>query len=296
MKKTTPSKKIKRNVLGRGLDAFLPEVSSSVSEASENYFECDVDDIVANQFQPRTFFSQDELSELATSISEQGVIQPLVVRRNGQDLYELIAGERRLRASKMAGLPRVPVIVVEASDEKVLQMTIVENIQRENLNPLEECHAYCRLMKECALTQEEVASKVGKKRSTVANFIRLKNLPRLVQDGIREGIVSMGHARAILGLEDASLQLTAYRDTVKKALSVRATEALVNRLKKQKDAEPKPETPNSDSIYLNHLCDELSRQLGTKVEIQKKGKKGTVKIEFYEDQDLDRIVTMLKNT
>ncbi|ACL05404.1 parB-like partition protein [Desulfatibacillum aliphaticivorans] len=295
MKKTDSAKKTKRNVLGRGLDAFLPEAVSTAQESPENYFECDVDDIVPNQFQPRTIFSQEELAELSESIAEQGVIQPLVVRKNQQDLYELIAGERRLRASKMAGLSRVPVIVVEASDEKVLQMTIVENIQREDLNPLEECQAYHRLMEECSLTQEEVAKRVGKKRSTVANFLRLKNLPRLIQDGIRENVISMGHARAILGLEESPDQLTAYRETVKKALSVRATESLVNRLKKAKDAKPKPTEPDSNAIYMNHLCDELSRQFGTKVEINKNGKRGALKIEFYNEQDLDRIVTLLKN-
>ncbi|MBI9074594.1 MAG: ParB/RepB/Spo0J family partition protein [Desulfatibacillum sp.] len=295
MKNTDSAKKTKRNVLGRGLDAFLPEAVSSAKDSPENYFECDVDDIVPNQFQPRTIFSQEELAELSESIAEQGIIQPLVVRKNSQDLYELIAGERRLRASKMAGLSRVPVVVVEASDQKVLQMALVENIQRENLNPLEESHAYSRLMEECSLTQEEVAKRVGKKRSTVANFIRLRNLPRLIQDGIREGVVSMGHARAILGLEDSSTQLTAYRETVKRALSVRATEALVNRLKKQKLSQPKDVEPTSAAIYMKHLCDELSRQLGTKVEISKNGKRGTIKIEFYAEQDLDRIVTLLKN-
>ncbi|SHL48175.1 chromosome partitioning protein, ParB family [Desulfatibacillum alkenivorans DSM 16219] len=295
MKKTDSTKKTKRNVLGRGLDAFLPDVPVEAKESPENFFECDVDDIVPNQFQPRTIFSQEELAELSESIAEQGVIQPLVVRKNQQELFELIAGERRLRASKMAGLSRVPVIVVEASDEKVLQMTIVENIQRENLNPLEECQAYHRLMEECSLTQEEVAKRVGKKRSTVANFLRLKNLPRLIQDGIRENVISMGHARAILGLEESSDQLTAYRETVKKALSVRATESLVNRLKKAKDAKPKPTELDSNAIYMNHLCEELSRQLGAKVEISKNGKRGALKIEFYSEQDLDRLVTLLKN-
>lgn len=292
-KNTSNSKGRKKMALGRGLEALIPSINKADEDSGE-YFLCDIDLISPNRYQPRVQFSQEELKDLSRSIKEQGIIQPLLVRRDDNG-YELVAGERRLRASKLAGLTQVPTVVREVSDEKLLEISIVENIQRENLNPMEEANAYNRLMDEFSLTQEQVSERIGKSRSAVANFLRLRTLPEQIKTSIRNGDLSMGHARALLGTKISAQQLSAWKIVLNKKLSVRQTEALIKRLLSESNKPSKP-SPNAMEAYYINLSDDLARQYGTKVQIKKKGKKGKVEIEFYNDDDLDRLITLLKSS
>jgi ParB family transcriptional regulator, chromosome partitioning protein len=285
-----PAKKKKRSALGRGLDSLIPQTPRTSETASPAYFMCDVDDIRPNRFQPRILFSKDELQELSDSIKTQGIIQPLLVRKDGAG-YELVAGERRLRASKMAGLQEVPVVIKKIADKEMLELSIIENIQREDLNPLEEAEAYHRLITEFNITQEEASQRVGKSRSAVTNILRLRQLPEPIKAAILDNLLSMGHARALLGAETAAHQNAALRAIVSKSLSVRQTEALIKRLKASKKP-PRAATSNSDEIYFKDFEDKLSRQFGTGVRIKRQGKKGRVEIDFYNDDDLDRLLTL----
>lgn len=279
--------------LGRGLDALIPDIES-IQESPSKYFLCDVKQIHPNRYQPRVKFSDDELDSLARSIKEQGVIQPLLVR-NAPNGYELITGERRLRAAKRAGLSQVPVIVQSVSDAELLEMSIVENVQRQDLNPLEEAEAYHRLITEFRLTQDQTAERVGKSRSAIANFLRLRQLPESIKAYIADGTLSMGHARALLGVETAAQQNAAFRAVVSKGLSVRETERLVKRIKAEKKKPDKPAMDSDQRYYLN-LAEELSRHFGTQVNIKRHGTKGTVEIRFYNDDDLDRVLSLLKKS
>jgi len=222
------------------------------------------------------------------------MLQPLMVRK-AETGYELIAGERRLRAARMAGLNEVPVIVKNVTDGQMLEMSIIENIQRQELNALEEADAYNRLMDEFHLTQEEVALRVGKSRPAIANFLRLRQLPDPIKISILDGQLTMGHARALLGADTPSQQQAAWNAVLSKGLSVRETEALVRRLKLQKPEAPPP-TPKSVDIYLDSLAGDLSRDFGTRVRIRRKGRKGRLEIEFYSNDDLDRLIGLLKRT
>ncbi len=296
MKKTkkitgSNSKKHKKVVLGRGLDSLLPEIKPDKDRTKE-YFQCDINLIHPNRFQPRVQFAKDDLGDLSRSIKEHGIIQPLLLRKDVVG-YELIAGERRLRAAKIAGLSRVPVVIKDVSNTDLLQISIVENIQREDLNPLEEAEAYQLLMSEFDLTQDQVAKRLGKSRSSVANFLRLRKLPEQIKAGIIDKTLSMGHARAMLGAETSSHQMSAWRAVVSKGLSVRETEAFVKSLKAKKQ-KPKKSAASSDEIYLSGLAEDLSRRLGTKVRIKKHGRKGSVEIEFYSNDDLDRLLDLFK--
>ncbi|WP_373498210.1 ParB/RepB/Spo0J family partition protein [Desulfococcus sp.] len=284
-----PLKKRKKMALGKGLGALIPHVEPrAVTPSDGKYFKCDVRRIHPNRYQPRRRFSEEELSELSRSITEQGVIQPLVVRENG-DGYELIAGERRLRAAKMAGLTQVPVVVKTLAPSGLLEMSLVENIQRENLNPIEESDAYHQLLTEFGLSQEQVALRVGKSRPAVANFLRLRLLPEEIRASLAEGRFSMGHAKAVLGLPTHAKQLEVFRLVVSKDLSVRETEVFVNRLK-EAGKDPEAPEPSSEEVYFAGVAEDLSRRLGTKVQIQRRGKRGRVMIEFYDDDDLDRLL------
>jgi ParB family chromosome partitioning protein len=285
-------RKRKKRALGKGLDALIPDIDSAETRERE-YFQCDVNLIQPNRYQPRRRFSDDELTELSDSIKTQGIIQPLLVRKHGSG-YELVAGERRLRAAKKAGLKQVPVIIKTVTDEKLLEISIVENIQREDLNPIEKAEAYHLLISKFNLTQERAALRVGQSRSAVANFLRLRQLPDQIKQGIIKGTLSMGHARALLGCETPAQQNTAWRTVVSKELSVRKTENLIKRLKtKQKRSESI--TPRPEEIYFSDLADELSRRFGTKVQIHRRGEKGKVEIEFYNSRDLDRLITLLRS-
>lgn len=282
----------KRQVLGRGLDALIPGVDTS-DLGSTSFFYCDIDAIRPNPYQPRRTFAKDELRSLADSIKEKGIIQALVVRPASTG-YELIVGERRWRSARLAGLKQVPVVVKDVSTAEMLELALVENVQREDLNPLEKAEAYYSLMKEFGLTQEKVAKRVGQDRSTVANFLRLRHLPKEIQADIVNNTLTMGHARALMGAETAAQQKAVWRRIISKDLTVRATEALVKRLKGHKGKALKSRPAPSEDVYLHKVADDLTRHLGTKVRIVRRGKRGRVEIEFYDNDDLDRLIIRLK--
>jgi ParB family chromosome partitioning protein len=283
----------KKVALGKGLGALIPEIEEA-DERPRDFFYCDIELIRPNRFQPRLQFPKDELDELCQSIKEQGILQPLLLREE-DDGYQLIAGERRLRAAKKAGLAQVPVIIKRISDSKLLELSIVENIQRANFNPIEESEAYHRLITEFNLTQDQAATRVGKSRSAVANFLRLRQLPEQIKASILDDSLTMGHARALLGVENSAQQMAAWRAVVKKGLSVRQTEDLIRILK---DEKKKPRVPrkSSEDRYLMSLAEDLSRHFGTKITIKKQGKRGKVQIEFYSNDDLDRLIDRLRQT
>lgn len=291
MNKDPGSKFKKKIALGKGLGALIPGIDSDEKEPGKHII-CDIGLIIPNQYQPRIHFSESELGELAQSIKEKGIIQPLLVRKSSGG-FELIAGERRLRAAKMAGLAQVPVIVKNVSDSEMLEISIIENIQRENLNPIEEAEAYHRLMTEFDLTQEETSKRVGKSRPAVANILRLRQLPQQIKESISEGKISMGHARALLGAETPAQQNAAWRSVILKGLSVRETENLIKRLKIDK-SEKKKTGKSSDDIYFSSIEDELSSHFGTKVAIKRQGKRGKMEIEFYSNEDLDNLISRLR--
>jgi ParB family chromosome partitioning protein len=287
----TDPKKRKKLALGRGLDSLIPDFEPE-EDTSREYFLCDVDLIRPNRYQPRQHFPDDDLEELGNSIKAQGIIQPLLVRRIDHG-YELVAGERRLRAARKIGLTKVPVVYRDVSDTELLEMSIVENIQREGFNPIEESEAYHRLITEFKLTQEQAAERVGKSRSAVANFLRLRNLPQQIKDSIVDGSLSMGHARALLGVDKKAAQIDIWRKVVSKGLSVRETESLVKQLRVEITPHRSPPTSSEDA-YFSDLTADLSRQFGTKVNIKRRGKVGKLEIEFYSDDDLDRLLRQLK--
>ncbi|MFH2012280.1 MAG: ParB/RepB/Spo0J family partition protein [Pseudomonadota bacterium] len=278
-----------RKVLGKGLGALIPEVNHY--DDKNNYVFCNVEDIQPNKYQPRKDFDDDKIEALVVSMKEKGIIQPLLVRDIG-DGYEIIAGERRWRAAKKAGITEVPVIIKKVSDTESLELSLIENIQREDLNTLEEAEAYRRLIREFTLTQEEIAKRVGKDRSTITNYLRLLKLPPEIKDGLSKDVVTMGHAKAFLSLETQAKQRDAYRQVLKRRLSVRQTESMVRRLKKEKGNKP---LKKDADIHLDSLKNELIRQFGTRVKIvARKGGKGKIEIEFYSMDDLDRIIERLK--
>jgi ParB family transcriptional regulator, chromosome partitioning protein len=295
MEKTTelqePAPKRKKLALGRGLGALIPDAEPG-SETQADYFLCDIDLIRPNRFQPRHRFTEEELEELSGSIREQGVLQPLLVRKADPG-FELVAGERRLRAARRVGLTQVPVVLKTVNDDQMLEMSLVENIQRADLNPIEEAEAYNSLIHRFRLTQEQAATRVGKSRSAVANFLRLRQLPEPIKANIVDGSLSMGHARALLGAENSAQQLSAWRAVVARGLSVRETEEFVRRLKAQ-PKEPRVSPKSSETLQLMTLSEELSRHLGTKVSIRKSGRHGKVEIEFYTNDDLDRLLAHLR--
>jgi ParB family transcriptional regulator, chromosome partitioning protein len=288
------SSKRKKRALGRGLDALIPNIAADDGDAdaqtSKSFLECDIDVIESNRYQPRSHFAAEELAQLSDSIRSQGVLQPLLVRKLEMG-YELVAGERRLRAAKLAGLETVPVVVKDVSNAEMLEMAIVENIQRENLNPMEEAEAYHQLIAEFGLTQEQASARVGKSRSAVANFLRLRQLPTEIKESITRGQLSMGHARALLGADTAAQQSAAWRAIIQKSLSVRQTEDLVKRLRNAaKTVERKKDT--TEDRQMNSLAENLSRRFGTKVQIKRRGKKGKLEIDFYSDDDLNRLLEL----
>jgi ParB family chromosome partitioning protein len=284
-------KKSRKLVLGRGLDALLPDIEP-MEDISKEYFACDIGLIQPNRYQPRLRFSDNELEDMVNSIRQQGIIQPLLVRKDSKG-YELITGERRLRAARKAGLKQVPVIVKDITDTELLEISIVENVQRSDLNPIEEAEAYHRLITEFGLTQDQAADRVGKSRSAVANFLRLRQLPEQIKGSIMDGDLSMGHARALLGTATSAQQNSIFRTIIAKGLSVRETERLVKRSKAEKE-KPKKPIPSSEQRYLSDVADALSGRFGTKVQIKRRGQKGRLEIEFYSDNDLDRLLNLLK--
>jgi ParB family transcriptional regulator, chromosome partitioning protein len=274
-----------RKALGKGLSALLRD-RESTTESDQR--ELDVDLLEPNRFQPRQVFSETKLEELAQSIRTHGFIQPIVVRRAGER-YEIIAGERRWRAAQLLGLSRVPVTIKSVSDESLLEVSLIENIQRENLNPIEEAKAYHRLSQEFELTQEQVAQRTGKDRSTVTNFLRLLKLPREVQQMVLEDRLSMGHARAILGIEGAGEQRKLAEETIKYGWSVRQVEKVIAGLKSPAE----PQKMRRVDPNVRAATETLERSLGTRVRIVQKGKKGRIEIEFYSQEELQRLYERL---
>ena len=289
----------KKRGLGRGLDAILqsPETDITSSDISGNYVagavaELNIDYIEANPFQPRTDFDETALQELAESIKTQGVIQPVTVRKMGRDKYQLISGERRLRASKLAGLKTIPVFIRVANDEQMLEMALIENTHREDLNAIEVALSYQRLLEECRLTQEQLSEKVGRDRSTVTNFLRLLKLPPEVQVALRDGFISMGQARAIINIDDKTKQLIILKEIIDKDLSVRQVEELVRstNVKNSKKNKQKNVLPLT---FINQ-ADNLSKTLNAKVKIDRNNKgKGSITINFKNDEDFERLITLI---
>jgi len=293
----------RRPALGRGLSALIPEkpAASPVPapapaavagfDAKQLQREVDLDLIDPNPLQPRTRFDEARLQELAESISSTGLVQPIVVRRRG-DRFEIVAGERRWRAAQIAGLLKLPVHVSDVSDENLLRTALIENIQREDLNPIEEALAYKRLGEESGLTQEQIAVAVGKDRATVANHLRLLRLPEQVRARVAGGELSMGHARALLAVEDAAALLKAVDQVISAGLSVRATEALARKLSEPPSDEPKPDVPEKD-VHTRQAEERLRVVLGTRVNIHRRGKGGRVEIDFVNEDELIRLYEYL---
>ena len=296
----SPKSVPKRRGLGRGLGALIPEGVSMAPLAAERRVH--VSEIRPNPRQPRRYFDERRIAELADSIRQQGVLQPLVVRKADSG-YELIVGERRFRAAQRAGLERVPVIVKEVSDAESLEMALVENIQREELTPIEEALAYRQLMDEFQLTQEDVAKRVGKSRPVIANLLRVLNLPEEIKADVDRGNLSVGHARSLLALETPDKQIALARQIIRQGLSVRETETLVARSLEgieQTAAHDRPAEPEKMAdqahIYLKAIEEELMRQLGTKVRLHPRKKGGKIEIEYYSNQELDGLLARLRGT
>ncbi|WP_226390270.1 ParB/RepB/Spo0J family partition protein [Penaeicola halotolerans] len=300
-------KPVKKSALGRGLGALLKDTPSeknlrssenTPAPAVSNINEISLKEIQVNPYQPRIHFDKEALQELSDSIKVQGIIQPITVRRLGPNEYQLISGERRFQASKLAGLDRIPAYVRTADDQQMLEMALIENIQRENLNALEIAQSYQRLMTECNLKQEQLGDRVGKNRSTVNNYMRLLKLPPDIQAGIRDNKISMGHARAIINVENVDKQLDIYKRILAEELSVRKVEALVKALNEAPETEKADKKQdNLDPVKkyeLNKLQGKLASMFGTKVALKSDEKnRGEIKIPFNSTDDLNRILEIL---
>jgi ParB family transcriptional regulator, chromosome partitioning protein len=292
----------KKKALGRGLSAILesPETDITSRDISGEYVvgaiaHIPIHQIEPNPFQPRTHFDESELAELTISIQEQGIIQPITIRKLGYDKYQIIAGERRLKASQIAGLTEIPAYIRIANDEQMLELALVENIHRQELNPLEIAISFQRLIEECKLKQEELSQKIGKDRSTVANYIRLLKLPTEIQIAIRDGKISMGHARALISIPDTKAQLVILHRILEKKLSVRQVEELVRNLSAATEPRKKKENPILPPKF-EKVWENLLRKLDTDVDLRLKSQgKGSIIITFESDEDFDRIISKLEN-
>lgn len=279
-----------RKGLGKGLSALIPDMQP---EDAEKVQELPIDRIQPNPYQPRKRFDDAKLAELAESIKAHGIVQPLVVRKAG-DGYELVVGQRRLLAARMAGLAEVPVVVSDLDDAEMIQVALIENLQREDLNPMEEAESYRRLVEEFGMSQEELAGVLGRSRPSIANTLRLLNLQPEVQEVVSRGTISMGHARALLAIQDPALQVEACRHVVEQELSVRETEDLVRRVLasgRVGGKEKREERPKDPEIA--SLEEKLRRAFGTQVRIIRGKKKGKIEIEYYSDDDLERILALV---
>jgi len=284
-----------RKALGKGINALIPDFEMGVPESDETgsskSIELLIDEISPNRFQPRKYFDDEKLEELVTSISENGVIQPVVVQKLGSG-YELVVGERRWRASKKVGLKKIPAVIREVSDAQALEIAIIENIHRQDLNPIEEAEAYSRLADEFALTQEMIVKKVGRSRTAVANTLRLLKLSRNIKEDLISGKISMGHARALLGLDNPGQREVLRKEILIQDLTVRQTESRVTNLKKP--ASTKPVSPVAKkNIFIKDLEKQLQSRLGTKVAITPTKKGGKLVVTYYSDDDLDRIQELI---
>lgn len=304
-----------KKVLGRGLGAFFPDYDEEEREsprrdekqegdASGTYLDpkkrvnivlnIPVQNIRPNPHQPRKEFKEDSLEELAGSIKKHGLIQPITVRYIGEKRFELISGERRLRASKLAGIKEIPAYIREVDDEEIISFALIENIQREDLNPIEVALGYKRLVDELEYTQAEVAEKVGKNRTTVTNMLRLLNLPAFIQAGLRDEKISMGHARALISVDDSNKQEKIYKKAVKNDYSVRQIEKAVRSLDEKKSRSRETEKDENSTFY-NEISNRLRRTLSTKVNIKSKKNGGEIRIEYYSDEELERLLELFES-
>lgn len=303
----------KKKALGRGLSALLsdsptdeklemdhfpisPSTSAKGESPANGMTEVSLEEIEVNPFQPRSHFDAEAIAELAESIQVHGIIQPITVRRLAANQYQLISGERRFQASKIAGLKTIPVYLRSANDQEMLEMALIENIQRENLNAIEIAVSYQRLMTECSLKQEELGERVGKNRTTVTNYLRLLKLPPDIQIAVRDNKLTMGHARAIINVDNADQQLYIFKKALAEELSVRKVEELVRDLsqKSDKKAEPTDASSAPASREIAQLQSRLSSHFGTRVAVKSDGKKGDIRIPFLSIEDLNRILDILK--
>jgi ParB family chromosome partitioning protein len=295
---------IKRNALGKGLSALLEDAETDITtkgDVTSNVTPSGgvssvlLENVETNPFQPRTDFDNESLKELAVSITEQGIIQPITVRKLGYDKYQIISGERRVRAARLAGLTAIPAYIRIANDQAMLEMALVENIQRQDLNAIEIGISYKRLIEECSLTQEELSDRIGKNRTTVANYIRLLKLPPEIQVAIRDNKITMGHARAILGVTDVLKQLMIFRDIMERNLTVRDVEELARESgNKSSSAKSGVASKGELSFEYSKIQNVLSSHFGTKIQLKRNSKgNGRIVIPFENDTDLNRILELL---
>lgn len=293
-------KKGKKEALGKGIEAIFGEMNmedslfgglKSKKQAVHSINEIPLEQIVVNPFQPRIDFNQDALQELSKSIEIHGVVQPITVRQLDTDEYQLIAGERRLKASKLAGLEKIPAYIRTANDQEMLEIALIENIQRQDLNPMEMASTYQRLKEECSLSDYELGERLGKRRSTITNYIGLLRLPPEIQLSLKERKLSMGHAKTLVAIEEVDIQLALHKEILEKGLSVRATESLVRAMKNKKA----PKAPTQLAPFYQSIQDRISSRLESKVELKrdKKGK-GKLTISFTSDEELSRILEMIE--
>lgn len=297
------AKATKKQALGRGLSALLKDPNNDISSAEDknadklvgHIVELELDAIEVNPFQPRTSFNEESLRELASSIRELGVIQPITVRKLGYNQYQLVSGERRFRASKLVGLKTIPAYIRIANDQESLEMALVENIQRQDLDPIEISLSYQRLIDEINLTQEQLSERIGKNRSTIANYLRLLKLDPIVQTGMRDGFLSMGHGRALINVEDNQAQLEIYEKILADSLSVRETEKLVRDLQEPASGKKRSAPAAPVSRNIKKSIKEVSERLGARVDIKMAPKgKGKMIIPFTSEEDLERIKKIIQ--
>lgn len=296
------AKATRKQALGRGLSALLNDPKEEVTSVNDKnadkivgtIIELEIENIEVNPFQPRTSFNEESIKELASSIRELGVIQPITVRKLSRNKFQLVSGERRFRASKLIGLETIPAYVRIANDQESLEMALVENIQRQDLDPIEIALSYERLISEIELTQEALSERVGKNRSTIANYLRLLRLDPIIQTGIRDAFISMGHGRALINIDDMQVQLDIYEKIIDQSLSVRQTEALVRAYKNPEDKKTTTTTKELPS-YARAAKNELSTFLDSKVSLRvNKAGKGQMLVPFENKEDLDRILKLIK--
>ncbi|MCK5815285.1 MAG: ParB/RepB/Spo0J family partition protein [Flavobacteriaceae bacterium] len=296
------AKALKKQALGRGLSALLNNTGSDITSASDKnadklvgtIVELELDSIEVNPYQPRTSFNDEDLQDLASSIKELGIIQPITVRKLEGNKFQLVSGERRFRASKLIGNKTAPAYIRIANDQEMLEMALVENIQRKDLDPIEVALSYQRLIDEINLTQEQMSIRVGKKRSTVTNYLRLLKLDPIIQTGMRDGFISMGHGRALINIEGQDDQLSIYENILKQKLSVRQTESFVKNIKEGKPATKKVQKPETPT-FIKKSIKGLNEYLGHKVEVKISGNnKGKIVIPFHSEEDFNRIKKLLQ--
>lgn len=297
------AKATKKQALGRGLSALLKDPDNNINSASDknadkivgNIVKLDIDDIEMSPFQPRTNFNEETLRELASSIRELGVIQPITVRKLAFNKYQLVSGERRFRASKLIGKQTIPAYIRIANDQESLEMALVENIQRQDLDPIEIALSYQRLINEIQLTQEQMSERVGKRRSTIANYLRLLKLDPIIQTGMRDGFISMGHGRAIVNINNQIDQLEVYEKIISSKLSVRATEALVKNLNNPSEIKSSSETVGIPKPIKKGIK-EFSEYFGHKIDVKlAKNGSGKISIPFHSEEDFNRIIKLVKS-